>query len=176
MTEYLAIIQLFGGNFAPRNFLMCNGQLLNISTNTALFALLGTTYGGNGTTTFALPDLRGKVCIGTGQGPGLANYVQGQQNVAQTQTLISSNLPSHTHVVTGTLNPGSSSDTGDSANPIGNVSSSTGSRKNYGTTNDSPRFTGVTGTAGNSQPFSVMQPYQAVNFIICVSGLFPSRN
>src|SRR3954468_10958305 len=99
------MITIFGGNFAPRGWAMCNGQLLAISQNTALFSLLGTTYGGNGQTTFALPDLRGKFVIGMGQGPGLPNYVEGGEGGNQTQTLLVSQIPAHTHTAQMTITP-----------------------------------------------------------------------
>lgn len=97
---YIGEIQLFGFNFPPRDFAFCNGAIYSISQNTALFSLLGTTYGGNGQTTFAVPDLRGRIPISSGQGPGLSNYSLGQQSGSETTTLILTNLPSHSHSVT----------------------------------------------------------------------------
>src|ERR1051325_7890057 len=98
-TPFLGEIRLFAGNFAPRGYAFCNGQLLAISQNTALFSLLGTTYGGNGETTFALPDLRGRGPNRFGQGPGLANSVQGQIGGTENVTLLTGNLPAHNHTV-----------------------------------------------------------------------------
>lgn len=107
MSEpFIGEIRMFGGNFAPSGWQFCQGQLLNISTNTALFSLLGTTYGGNGQTTFALPDLRGRVPVGTGQGPGLAPVVQGETAGAPSTTLTIPNLPPHVHQAT--FNPNNS--------------------------------------------------------------------
>src|SRR3977135_1047673 len=100
MDAYIALILLFGGNFEPRNWAFCNGQIMSISQNTALFSLLGTTYGGNGQTTFALPDLRGRVPVGQGQGPGLSNYSLGQVAGAENLFLSIAQLPSHTHAIT----------------------------------------------------------------------------
>src|SRR5688572_18111229 len=97
MDEFIAIIKMFGGNFAPRGWALCNGQILSIAQNTALFSLLGTTFGGNGQTTFALPDLRGRVPIHPGQGPGLSNYSLGQQAGTETVTLTINNMPAHGH-------------------------------------------------------------------------------
>src|SRR5438270_2669849 len=98
MSEpFLGEIRMFGGNFAPRGWSLCNGQLLPIAQNTALFSLLGTTYGGNGQTTFALPDLRGRVPLHWGQGPGLSNYDLGEQTGTESVTLLSTQMPAHSH-------------------------------------------------------------------------------
>ena len=102
MDEYIGIIKLFAGNFAPRNWALCQGQLLPIAQNQALFSILGTTYGGNGTTNFALPDLRGRTPICFGQGPGLQPYVQGQTGGVETVTLIQTQIPAHTHMLNAT--------------------------------------------------------------------------
>src|SRR5215212_259973 len=99
MEGTIAEIRLFAGNFAPRNWAFCAGQILPIAQNTALFSLLGTTYGGNGQTTFALPDLRGRVAVGAGQGPGLSNISLGQVAGETTHTLISQEIPAHNHVI-----------------------------------------------------------------------------
>lgn len=103
MEGYIAQIILFAGTFAPRGWAFCQGQILSISQNTALFSLLGTTYGGNGQTTFALPDLRGRAPIGTGQGPGLSSISLGQMAGTENVTLLITQLPAHTHTVT--VNP-----------------------------------------------------------------------
>src|SRR5687767_9318635 len=100
MEPFLGQIQAFGFNFAPRGWAQCQGQLLAINTNTALFSLLGTTYGGNGQTTFALPDFRGRTMVGQGQGPGLSAYTIGQVGGTESVTLTSNNLPAHTHIAT----------------------------------------------------------------------------
>src|SRR6187551_745598 len=99
MDGYIAQILFFAGNFAPRNWAFCAGQLLSIASNTALFSLIGTTYGGNGTTTFALPDFRGRTAVGTGQGPGLANITLGEVAGAATTTLLVTQIPAHTHAL-----------------------------------------------------------------------------
>src|ERR1041384_4519663 len=101
---YLASIALFAGNFAPRGWAFCQGQILSIAQNTALFSLLGTTYGGNGQTTFALPDLRGRVAVGTEQGPGLPGITLGEVSGNYVNTLVAGNLPPHTHSVNGSQN------------------------------------------------------------------------
>ncbi|MEY2927140.1 MAG: hypothetical protein RL367_1617, partial [Pseudomonadota bacterium] len=101
MTDpFIGTIIQVGFNFAPRNWIQCNGQLLSIAQNTALFSLLGTTYGGNGTTTFAIPNLQGRTPIHVGQGPGLSQYVLGQLSGTETTTVLSTNLPTHTHTAT----------------------------------------------------------------------------
>src|SRR3954468_23228168 len=100
MSEpFLGEIRMFGGNFAPRGWAFCNGQILSIAQNTALFSLLGTTYGGNGQTTFGLPDLRGRVAVSAGQGPGLSNYSLGELAGSESVTLTSANMPAHNHSV-----------------------------------------------------------------------------
>jgi microcystin-dependent protein len=144
---FLAEIILFAGNFAPRGWAFCQGQILSIAQNTALFSLLGTTYGGNGTTTFALPDLRGRVPVGQGQGPGLSAYTLGEVSGSESRTLTVNQLASHTHVV----NASNGSATG--TRPSGNVPS-----------------------GGGSQPFDTRQPYLVLNYIIALVGIFPSRN
>src|SRR6188768_3694227 len=102
---------MFAGNFAPRNWAFCQGQILSIAQNTALFSLLGTTYGGNGQTTFALPDFRGRVAVGTGQGPGLANITLGELSGSPTVTLTINNMPAHNHPLTGSVTPQVNNDT-----------------------------------------------------------------
>src|SRR5947208_9160321 len=112
---YLATVAMFAGNFAPRGWALCNGQIMSIAQNTALFSLLGTTYGGDGVTTFALPDLRGRAPVGQGQGPGLSNLSLGESSGTENITLISANMPIHNHTL-GCDNTGSSSLT-----PAGNI-------------------------------------------------------
>ena len=103
MDEFLGTIKLFGFNFAPKGWMFCNGQILSISQNTALFSLLGTMYGGNGQTTFAVPDLRSRIAVGMGQGPGLSSYDQGQVGGVEAETLLVSQMPAHTHTATAVL-------------------------------------------------------------------------
>jgi microcystin-dependent protein len=162
---------MFAGNFAPRGYALCNGQLLSISQNTALFSLLGTTYGGNGTTTFALPNLQGRVAIHMGN--GLSTYVEGQQGGAEVVTLTSNQMPVHSHAVNAV------SSGGNQANPAGNLPAveSTGTSSNYSNASTTgPMNPSMIATAGGGQPFSVVQPYLVVNFIIALQGIYPSRN
>ena len=172
MDEYLGTIKAFGFNFNPRGWALCQGQQMSIAQNTALFSLLGTYYGGNGQTTFALPDLRGRMPIGQGQGPGLSSYQIGQTGGTENTTLSTNNLPSHSHALNAY------SDQGNVGSPANALLASTGELD--------PEYrasgTGVTmaagaiGLTGGQQPFNNLQPYLVINYSICTSGLFPSRN
>jgi len=179
MEGYIAEIRMFAGNFAPRFWAFCQGQILSIAQNTALFSLLGTTYGGNGQTTFALPDLRGRVPVGTGQGPGLPNVVLGELSGTPTVTLIVQQIPQHIHTVAlGAHNDDSANQANPTNNVLGlgqvpggqsvNMYSNAGANTNLAPTNSS--------IAGGSQPHNNMQPYLGMNYIICLNGIFPSRN
>lgn len=172
-TPLLGSIIMFAGNFAPRGWALCNGQLLAINQNQALFAILGTTYGGNGTTTFALPDLRGRVPIHEGQGPGLSPYVLGQAAGSEVTTLLTSNMPAHSHLVNCNGSGGAQ------PSPAAGVPAveSTGTSLNYSAAGDgSTMAPAMIAPAGGNQPFSIVQPYLSVNFIIALQGVFPSRN
>lgn len=165
---YLGQITMFAGNFPPRGYAFCQGQILSIAQNTALFSILGTTYGGNGQTTFALPDLRGRVPIQPGQGPGLSAYTLGEQSGQETVTLISTQMPAHTHSLAA--NSGAANDT----IPNGNILSE-GTIYRSGAANTTMNPAAI-GQAGGNQPHPNMQPYTCVNFIIALEGLFPPRN
>ena len=172
MDEFIGIVKIFAGNFAPRGWMFCQGQLLSIAQNTALFSILGTTYGGNGQTTFGLPDLRGRAPIGTGQGPGLPSIDLGEVSGATSASLTIQNLPAHNHVLncTGSANGFS---------PIGafNAEESNQQTQVYGTGAVAGAMNAqAIGATGGSQPISIMQPYLGMNYIICVQGIFPSRN
>ena len=167
MSEpFLGSIIMFGGNFAPRGWALCNGQILPIAQNTALFSLLGTTYGGNGQTTFALPDLRGRVPVHPGQGPGLSSYSLGQSAGAESITLTAAEMPAHTH-----SQPATNADQ-NTNRPNGAVPARGGV---YAGSTDGSAFDATT-VAGGSQPHSNLQPYLAVNYIIALEGIYPSRN
>ena len=173
MDGVMATIIMFAGNFAPRNWAFCSGQILSISSNTALFSLLGTTYGGNGQTTFALPDLRGRVPVGTGQGLGLANVTLGEVAGATSVTLIQSNLPAHIH----TVNVPTSDGNGTSDEPNGNILAVGNESIFAATSSASGSYGGVTsGITGGNQPFGIRTPYLGMNYVICIAGIFPSRN
>jgi microcystin-dependent protein len=167
---FLAEVRMFAGNFAPRGWAKCEGQLLPISQNTALFSLLGTIYGGDGRSTFALPDLRGRVPVGVGNGSGLPTVSQGARFGNATTTLNSTNLPQHTHQAYGVTEVGSSSD------PSGNLPANTKVFDNeYGTGTLTPMNAGMIDNTGSSQSFENRPPSLGMIYIICVSGIYPSR-
>lgn len=180
MDIYMGEIRLFAGNFAPKNWAYCDGSILAISTNAALFSLLGTTYGGNGQTTFALPDLRSRVPVSPGQGPGLSNYVLGEAIGTQTNTVLVSQMPMHNHMLlangqtgSGTLNNPSTGYMG-----VGPVDRSSGLPVNtrYATTANTAMAPNSISINGGSQPINNIQPSLGMSYIICIYGIFPSRN
>ena len=179
---YLGEVKSFGFNFNPRGWAFCQGQLLPINQNTALFALLGTTYGGNGQTTFALPDFRGRVPLGMGQGPGQPNYDWGQTGGASTGTLLTTNLPAHTHSISGTAALPARGGPGSLDNPVTSVPAGSASAENYtapASANASLGGGAATLTAqpaGAGQPFAKMPPYLTLNLCIALQGVFPARN
>ncbi len=173
-NPYVGEIRMFGGNFAPSGWSFCNGQLLDISTNQVLFALIGTTYGGDGVNTFAVPDLRGRLPIHQGQGPGLSNYVIGQLSGTENVTLLSTQLPQHNHALQVSNNLVSDSVPGSTMLP-GQLTSG----ELYDTPPAAPNLTmnpSSLGLIGGNQPHSNIQPYLSVSFIISMFGVFPSRN
>lgn len=178
MDGYYGVVTCFAGNFAPRNWAECNGQLMSISQNTALFSLLGTYYGGNGTTTFGLPDLRGRAPVSSGQGPGLSNYTLGQRQGAEAVTLIANNLPAHNH--NGAALVQLNADSSDGIDPTPNDAYPARFTGAYAagtnTTMLSPEYTGTISAAGGGQPVPVRPPYLAITYIICLFGVYPSRN
>ncbi|KMW57528.1 Microcystin dependent protein [Candidatus Rhodobacter oscarellae] len=178
---FIAEIIMFGGNFAPRSWANCNGQLLPIAQNSALFSLLGTNYGGDGRTSFALPDMRGRVPIHPGSGPGLSNYVQGHRGGVQDVILDINTMPTHNHAASTTTTVRAQAGTGQVNTPSGTVLA--GSPDNmYGLAADTDMGpTAATSTttvnnAGNNQSFSNVQPWCSVRFIIALQGVFPSRS
>lgn len=184
MDEYMGIIKIFAGNFAPRGWAMCNGQLLPISQYTALFSILGTTYGGDGVSTFALPNLQSRVPVGMGRGPGLSLYTQGQLAGNEQNTLLIANLPVHTHTAQFSVSSGNS---GQSAATAGATIATpgTGSSRSFSATlgfNTSAPDTTlnansvVNAATGGNAPVNNIQPVIALNYIICLQGIFPSRN
>lgn len=165
---YLGEIMMFGGNFAPQGWALCNGQLMAISQNPALFQVLGATYGGDGVTTFALPDLRGRAPIHAGQGPTLSNRVLGEQGGEEAHTLTLAEMPAHTHAVNA------HSGDGTSPSPAGLLLARDPSGvPHYGSGADATLAPGAIGTAGNSQAHLNMQPYLVINFCISLQGVFP---
>lgn len=172
-TPFIASIIMFGGNFAPRGWAFCNGQLLSIAQNTALFSILGTTYGGNGQTTFALPDLRGRVPLHHGQGPGLSSYSLGQQAGSETETLTTNQMPAHQHSFTIVANNAEGGQTKAAGRYLGKSDAAI-----YAPTTDNTAMGAQppTSIVGGNQPFEIVQPYLCVSFIIALEGIFPSRN
>lgn len=174
-TPFIGQIKMFGGNFAPRNWALCDGQLLTISSNEALFSILGTQYGGDGRTTFGLPDLRGRVPMHDGTGPGLTPRTIGQKSGSETVTLTESQIPSHSHTARcdASIGPGH---TNVAANAIwANDAGTSSATYSTGDADANMKNTAIASTGG-SQAHNNVQPYQVVNFIIALQGIYPSRN
>ena len=166
MTPFLGQIQAFGFNFAPRGWARCDGQLLPISQNSALFSLLGTMYGGDGRTTFALPDLRSRSVVHTGNGPGLDNIQQGQKGGNYMEALNVNNLPAHTH------NVGVNTAAGEEANPSGKyIANSADSFAE-----DADANLAAPTSAGGGQAFNIRNPFLGIEVCIALQGVYPSRN
>lgn len=174
METFMGTILAFGFNFAPRNWAFCNGQLISIAENSALFALLGTTFGGDGINTFGLPDLRGRTAIGQGHGDGLSTYIIGEKGGSEQVTLLPNQIPAHSHALNG----------------LGGANDSNFLENNYLASNRDVKVYGVKAagenlaalnaesigfTGGNQSHFN-MQPFQTVNYCIALQGIFPTRN
>ncbi len=167
--QFLGEIRMFGGNFAPRGWAFLDGQLLAISQNNALFSLLGTVYGGDGRTTFALPDLRGRLPIHKGQGPGLPNFNQGSKAGTETETISVNKMPAHNHT------PGVSSNPASSPVPVGRVPAAAPVNAFSAAAPDTDLATAIDATGGGQSHSNVM-PFLCINFIVALQGIFPSRN
>jgi microcystin-dependent protein len=181
MDFYLASIFIFGGNFNFRGTQMCNGQLLAISSNTALFSLIGTYYGGNGTSTFSLPDLRGRTTIGMGQGPGLSLYEIGETLGTTTTTLLQQNIPLHNHLVNAVNGADAPTSVSSPAGALFGEGPKAGLKSTEYYTNAAPNtqlnpLTISQNVGGNGTPITLMQPYLAITHLIATSGVFPARN
>ncbi|MEO0775273.1 MAG: tail fiber protein [Bacteroidota bacterium] len=185
MEPFIGQIMMFGGNFAPRGWALCNGQLLPINQNQALFSILGTTYGGDGRTTFQLPDLRGRYAMHAGRGPGLSQRNLGAEFGSETNTLNVNQLPSHNHLgqITGNIFMPVSANPPDTDSP--NAAYLTQQADDFYHTSPSPNeFAGPTtndlsaqiGNTGANQSINNIQPTQVVNYIIALQGIFPSRS
>lgn len=176
MSEpFIGEIRMVGFNYAPRGWALCDGQLLSIAANSALFALLGTTYGGDGRTTFALPDLRGRVAVHQGQGPGLTPYAIGQRAGFESVTLLTTQIPAHTHALAGF------NGTPTTSNPAGALIASAQTTDGNAVNSFAPSANAAlspasVGASGGSQPHTNIQPYLCVNFVIALVGIFPARN
>lgn len=202
MEGTIGEIRIFASNFAPKNWAFCQGQIISIASNTALFSILGTTYGGNGSTTFALPNLSSRSALGAGQGPGLSLYTLGEMSGVETVTLLTTQIPSHTHnamVQAGTGSGGTTATlfgvngTGGADTPGGNypgedsgsglttyanagtpVPMNSGSIQISNVTAPQPNV--ITGMTGSNAAHNNIQPSLALYYIICMYGIYPSRN
>ncbi|WP_433944204.1 phage tail protein [Paenibacillus sp. SN-8-1] len=194
MEAFVGMIMPWSLNWAPVNWLPCDGRTLNIMQYQALYSLIGVTYGGNATTTFNLPDLRGRVPVGMGQQPGGTNYVIGTFGGTETTALTTNQLPAHNHTFSGSANVSVGAPANANApttnTPAANTSLSVGQDSTGGeaniyntaaptmmtaTMNTTASVSGTTGVTGTGLPFSNVQPYQVINYIICVNGLYPQR-
>ena len=172
MDPFVAEIRIFPFNFAPKGWAWCDGQLLPLSQNTALFSLLGTTYGGDGKSTFALPDLQGRAAMDPGQGPGLSNHFLGEASGSETVTLIQSEMPAHAHQLRG------NSAVGDNPAPGANSFARPASTQVYQSTTNSNLVAMAPEAlppAGGDQPHNNLQPYLTIYFNIALQGVFPPR-
>jgi len=176
MEAYLGTICVFGFNFAPYGWQYCNGQIIPISTNAALFALLGTVYGGNGTSTFGLPNLQGRTPVHMGQLQGGSLYTMGEFAGVESITVLPSNLPPHNHNVNASVN--ASSAVASSGTPGGNVLGATGTNFIYNpaTTGTMAAFNVSLGASGGSTPITISDPALVMNYSIAMQGIFPTRN
>jgi microcystin-dependent protein len=177
MDGVLATIMMFGGNFAPRNWAFCDGQLLPINQYQALFSLLGTTYGGDGRTTFGLPDLRGRVSMHPGSGPGLSTYKLGQKGGTEHNNLTNAQLPAIPLKVSSGNATQSVATAGASIATPGTTSGRTfAATEGFNTSSPDVTLNPASIGGGSSTPVNNIQPYECVNYVICVNGLFPSRS
>ena len=167
---FLGEIRLMSFNFPPKGWALCNGQLLPINVNQALFSILGTMYGGDGRTTFALPDLRDRVPLAAGQGAGLSDYQVGQAGGEATHTLTANEYVSHSHTVKGTRVEGNT------ATPGGTVLPAVGTGAYSQAAPDGAMASGALSTAGGGQPHENRQPFLAMNYVIALQGIFPSQS
>lgn len=174
MSEpFIGEIKMFAGNFAPHGYALCDGQLLPINDNQALFSLLGTTYGGDGRTTFALPDLRGRIPMHPGQGPGLSQRRLGDRQGQESVALSNSQIPAHTHTAYGTQESANSNLPGNAL-----LATTQGNRKIYDSSGkaNAAMDPSTVGSSGGGQTHDNMQPYLCINFIIALEGIYPSRS
>ncbi len=171
MSEpFVGEIRMFAGNFAPRGWAFCDGQLLAVSQNDALFSLLGTIYGGDGRTTFGLPDLRGRIPIHAGSGPGLSQRRLGAKSGTEKVTLTINQVPSHTHNVVATNSQGTE------RNPSGNIMARSGGDIYRQATPNGTMATSTLTNVGGSQSHTNLMPALCIHFIIALVGIYPSRN
>jgi microcystin-dependent protein len=180
MEGFVAEIRLFAGNFAPKAWALCEGQLLIIQNNMALYSLLGTTYGGNGVSTFALPDFRSRLPVGAGQAPGFSPYTLGETTGEESFTLGAQHLPLHTHAISGNIAMGASSQPGDSDTAVNSYPASFPDTDMYTNTTDGSFMGNMqhnlgTASVGTSAPVNNLQPVLGMNLVICLGGIYPQR-
>jgi len=168
-TPLLGEIKLVSFNFAPQGYMLCDGSILPINQFSAIFSLMGTTYGGNGQTNFALPDLRGRVAVGAGQGPGLSPRIQGEVGGRESVTLTIAQMPAHSHPIVA------SSSEATLSSPTNNVMAGKARVPLYNGILSTDTTMAPTATVGGNQPFDARPPYLVLNYIIAIEGIFPSR-
>lgn len=180
---FIGEIKILGFNFAPKGYATCQGQILSIAQNTALFSLLGTYYGGNGQTTFALPDLQGRAPIGQGQGPGLPLYELGQKAGTNSVTILTSNIPPHIHTLTNVkANIAVNTAVADANTPEGCYLATNNTTSLYSEGPEAGKFlapatiSGTSDITGSGIPIDITNPYLTINYSIALQGIFPSRN
>lgn len=178
---FIGEVRMFAGNFAPRSWAFCDGQLLAISQNTALFSILGTTYGGDGRTTFALPDLRGRAPVSQGTGPGLSSHRLGSRSGTETVQLNATQLPSHSHNAAVTVSIGTNTTAANSNEGSGHTLGAGANIYNSAAPESGEDLGGVSGNMtvnnnGGNQAHNNMQPYLAIHYIIALQGTYPSRS
>ncbi|WP_294215367.1 tail fiber protein [uncultured Chryseobacterium sp.] len=179
MEGYIGEIRLFGGNFAPLGWVFCDGTKYSLAQYTAAFSILGTTFGGDGQTNFAVPDFRGRVAVGTGLGAGLTPITLGQTGGTENVTMTSAQMPAHSHAASATITFPCYSDEGDTGSPTGNILG--GLPGAYSSqapdTNMAPAaIAGNISVVGGNLPFRIVQPILATNYIICLDGYYPPRD
>jgi microcystin-dependent protein len=192
MEAYLGYVMFTAGSYAPRGWSLCQGQIMSVAQNTALFSLMGNTYGGNAQTTFGLPNLGGRTLVGTGQSPGVShNYMPGEISGSEQTTILTSQMPMHVHATPAQPGPTAVTDnTADDTFAQPSAGASLGNVIDPGvsgvaiyvpagsgtqTVNLAGSPAGTTGMAGGNQPMSIMQPYLAMNAVICIEGLYPPQ-
>jgi len=176
-APFVAEITMYAFNFAPKGWAFCAGQLLPISQNTALFSLLGTNYGGDGKSTFGLPDLQGRACVGQGQGPGLSPYFVGEVTGSENVTLLQSEIPSHNHGMVAQSFTGTVPDANGNmlSHGVAGIKSASFTANYLSTNAPNTPMVPATSAAGSSFPHNNMQPYLTLNFCIALQGVFPAR-
>jgi microcystin-dependent protein len=180
-TPYLGQISMFGGNYAPVNWAFCNGQIMAINQNQALFAVLGTTYGGNGVTTFALPNLISRLSVDQGTGPGLSTYALGQPGGAGTVTITPQTMPTHTHTLNATQTQATATSIGNTVLPGKPTAGTSPEFYSFQPSGQPPLqmialAAGAVGNTGGTQPHNNLMPSLCITFIIALQGIFPSRS